>query len=305
MVFPLYSPKPDRIHRANWLNRYMDIEQATERSISVALSDAMTDIDARLQGIDSDNLSSNVRRIQYNLALRAIRRILGELFGETANIIRDDRKHAAVAAVEAGVYDDRDILRAIFPDDGDRERYIASLKATAERNVQNTIIRIIKTERPLSKRVYKSQAFANGLVYRKINNGLARGSSAANIAKDVRDLINPNTKGGVAYAAKRLGRTELNNAFHAQSLAQNQDKPWVDHVNWYLSKSHKYEGKPCLCETYARQKRFDKWNVPLKPHPQCYCYTAPVVVDEISFMQNLQIGMYDSYLDTRRTPSAP
>jgi len=71
----------------------------------------------------------------------------------------------------------------------------------------------------------------------------------------------------VGYAAKRLARTEINNAFHAQAIADVQEKPWVEHVTWHLSKMHKpIPGD--LCETYDGQQ-FSTDLVPLKPHPQC------------------------------------
>lgn len=296
MASPLYTPEPNRNHRANWLERFLGVEKDVDEQIKKLLEQAIPATEAALAKVGGDDLPANTKRLQYNLALRAIRRIFNGLFADTGDIIRNGSKDAAVVAVEAGVSDDKDILKELFPNKHEREVFIDSLKQTAERNVEATITRILLTEQPLSERVYKTRALSNGLVSRTVNHGLVRGDKQTTIAEDVINLIRPDTPGGVSYAANRLARTEINNAYHAQSIMQNQEKPWVDHVQWHLSKSHK--GSGCLCETYAKQGSFDKTRVPVKPHPQCYCYVVPIVVDDATFYRNLDAGFYNQYLDT-------
>lgn len=291
MTFPLQD-EPNRFHRSNWLYRYMGVQANLDKRVADALRSAATDAADRIRKIDDGNRSDSVLRVQYNLALRAIRRITHELFGEIGGIIREERISAAIAAVEAGEFDDKQILKALFPDKGAREAYIESLKQTARRDIEATITRILMTELPLSRRVYKTESLANGSVSRLVNNHLARGDSADVIAESVSEHISPDTPGGIGYAAKRLGRTELNNAFHAQCIKQNQEKPWVTSIRWMLSKSHKnYPGDPC--EDYARMRDFPKDQVPRKPHPNCYCYVIPILEPYEIFEQNLLIGMYD------------
>lgn len=218
-----------------------------------------------------------------------------ELFGILKSEIEEGQKNAVDAAIDLAVSSESRILKRIFPNATDRADYIASLHQTAERNVQSMIIRITKTEQTLSRRVYNSRSLAEGTVNRIVNSGLAKGDSAAVIAKTVRGHISPDTPGGIGYAAKRLARTEINNAYHAQSIVQNEDKPWVESVRWNLSKSH--PGTPGdACEMYARQKLFDKLHVPPKPHPNCLCYITPVVVAYEMFEKNLLAGAYNGWL---------
>lgn len=302
MASPLYSPEPKRNYRANWLERFLGVERKTDAKVIAVLEQAAIDAEKALSKVGGDDLPANTKRLQYNLALKSIRRTIAELFYDVEDIIRDSSKDAAVAAVEAGISDDAKALKALFPDAAERSDYLDSLKQTAERNVQATITRILVTEQPLSSRVYQTRALSNGLVTRTINNGLARGDSAATIASNVSRSIRPNTKGGVSFAAQRVARTEINNAYHAQSIMQNQEKPWVDHIEWKLSKSHKKSG--CVCEAYAAQGKFSKESVPPKPHPQCYCYVVPVTVDDAIFFANLKAGLYNQYLDTMPTATA-
>lgn len=170
------------------------------------------------------------------------------------------------------------------------------MRQSASRGVQAMMTRILVSKIPLSQQVYRTEALASGQVDRIINSSLATGDSAADIAKKVRSSIDPSTPGGVAYAAKRLGRTEINNAFHAQSIADIEDKPWVDDVNWNLSKVHVPQG--CKCEEYAAIRVFSNDSIPDKPHPQCMCYTTPNATNFDDFKANLLAGIYDDYIDT-------
>ena len=147
----------------------------------------------------------------------------------------------------------------------------------------------------MSARVYKTQALANNQVAQAVNRALARGDSAKDLADSVKHLIDPATPGGISYAARRLGRTELNNAFHATSIQTAQDTPWVQQMEWHLSKVH--EPDDCDCEKFAQIKLFDIEHVPEKPHPNCRCYVTPVQQNYEDFENALLSGQYDQYLD--------
>jgi hypothetical protein len=148
----------------------------------------------------------------------------------------------------------------------------------------------------LSKQVYRTAAFTTGSLDRKINSAIARGSSAKELAKLVRSDINPKVAGGVSYAAMRLGRSEINNAFHAMSIGNAQDDPWVDEMIWNLSKSHYEQG--CRCEEYADTKFFPKAQVPDKPHPQCLCFVTRKSMEWNDFAVQLQGGAFDDYFES-------
>ena len=155
---------------------------------------------------------------------------------------------------------------------------------------------------PLSQQVYKTSVESGQQLDRTINAMILNGSSAREIASRVKGFIDPATPGGSSYAAMRLGRTELNNAFHETSLRLNRENPFVETMVWHLSGSHP---RPDACNDYAEDEHFPGGDpgafkpddVPAKPHPNCLCYVAPEVVNDDEFVKNFKSGKYDSYLD--------
>lgn len=147
---------------------------------------------------------------------------------------------------------------------------------------------------PLSQRIYNTSVWMNGRLGKLINETLASGLNAREFAARARDWFNPNTPGGVRYAAMRLARTEINNAFHSISAQKYAETPWINQVDWNLSGSH---STPDECDLYARQSPFPAEEVPARPHPQCLCNITPRSVGEDEFVENFLKGDYDEYLD--------
>lgn len=296
-AFNFFGPTPDDIRRkANWLGRYLDVEGKFDDKLKGALGEAASHIDKTFAKYTDDTKTGRVRRMQLALAHKEVRGHINDLFGTTGNLIRDHRQDAAVAAVNARLFDERGLLARIFGDKADREQYADSLRETARRNIESVVTRVLHTEQPLSKRVWKTRALAQGQISTAINNGLARGDSAVNIAKDVKALVRPDVSGGVSYAAKRLGRTEINNAFHAQSIFDAQNVPWIHQMHWYLSKVHESDPGD-VCEDYAQIALFDVEHVPNKPHPNCRCFVTPEQEPYEQFETSLISGQYDQYLE--------
>jgi hypothetical protein len=137
---------------------------------------------------------------------------------------------------------------------------------------------------------------------RAIENTLATGGSWRDLAKRVTGLIDPKVRGGVSYAAQRLGRTELNNAFHAVSVQRAIESPFIQYMEWHLSSSHP---KSDNCNIFAEEEHvrgqrggiYLPQEVPSKPHPNCLCYTTPIVMGEDEFMRDFERGKFDRYLD--------
>ena len=295
----VFGPTPDNVrNRANWLGRYLTVERAYDAALDKVLKDAVASIDSAFGDLDDSNISRQIRRQQLALAHKQVKRTIRETFGDVRNLIKNGRQDAAVAAVNAHLFDERGVLARLFKSPADRQNYADSLRATAARNIEAVATRVLQTEIPLSERVWKTRALANGQVSRAINNGLAKGDSWLNIAESVKHLVRPDTPGGISYAAKRLGRTEINNAFHAQSIHDAQQSPWMDQMRWRLSKVHVTDPGD-ECEEYAEQEFFPKEGVPVKPHPNCRCYVIPALLDYDQFETNLLLGQYDSYIDER------
>lgn len=286
-----------RVRKANWLGRYLEVESKANLEVRAVLEQAERDITKRLAALGDETFSDGVRRAQLNLALKAVRENLTQTFGSVTDIIRNRQETAAVAAIDAGLFDQRGILKKLFPDVVNRRNYADSLRETATRNIQATIVRVLETQQPLSGRVWKTNALANGLVSKAVNNALARGDSAQKLAKEISGLVNPNVPGGVSYAAMRLARTEINNAFHAQSILDAQQKPWLDQMRWNLSKVHA-EDPGDACELYAQIGLFNKERVPPKPHPNCRCFVTAEIPDYQEFEDNLVLGHYNQYIDS-------
>lgn len=284
--------------RANWLGRYLSVERGFDEEIKKVLAGAAVDTEKRLVSLVGDErIGSKTRRLQLSQARNQLRGTMTGLFGEVTGLIKHFRSHAAGEAAKAAMIDEMPLLRKYFGNKSDADAYQRSMVQSANRNVEATLTRVLGySKMPLSKRVYKTEALSKGLVDTAINNALSRGDSARDLAKAVAKLIDPNVPGGVSYAAMRLGRTEINNAFHAQSIKDAEDKPWVQSMTWHLSKVHEPQG--CLCEVYAQQGKFPLGHVPAKPHPQCRCYVTPDQQDYDSFEQSLLGGQYDSYLDS-------
>lgn len=161
---------------------------------------------------------------------------------------------------------------------------------------------------PLSSQVYKTNSLGQGWVDRAVNRVILQGGSWRDIAKAVAPMIDPNTPGGVSYAAKRLGRTELNNAFHTTQTRMGEENPWVEGQKWNLSRQHP---KTDDCDVMAKDVHVKGWaagvylasDVPRKPHPQCMCFITPETVSEDEFFDRLLKGDYKDAA-SRFTPAA-
>lgn len=180
-------------------------------------------------------------------------------------------------------------------------QFARSLLATAQSGLDSYISRR-HHGMTLSERVYRNGRRSVTAVEGIINQALLSGRSATEIARMVRSYINPRTPGGASYAAMRLGRTELNNAFHETSLRMASEDPFVERVKWNLSGSHP---KPDICNQYASAVNRRGWDpgeysvnqVPAKPHPQCLCYTTTIPISEEAFLRNMRSGRYDNMAD--------
>lgn len=280
-----------------WLNRLLKVDRKYNAQITQALKESSEDIQERILSLNGkSNISSTVRRAQLVGASGVITEVLKELFRNSiGTIILEGRSESAVEVVKAANIWDDEILRQIIEDPSKRKVFKSSLEATAKRNIGATIAKVTGESIPLSRRLYRSEAIARGQISRVINSSLVAGDSADDLAAKAKKFVSPNVPGGANYVARRLARTEINNAFHSQSIQTLQDRPWVSQVNWRLSGSHVPDPGD-KCERYANVGTYPASGVPRKPHPQCLCYITPITPSIEFIMSQFDNGVYDQWL---------
>lgn len=289
----------ERAAQRTWRAHLRDL-RSFDAELNSILTDAAREADRMLRNLLPDTgIGAQVRRAQLQVAANAIREFQANLFnGPITEAMRRAIERTSFTAFDGIMTLNRLLLEADMP-----ISLSESFEWSARRAAEHLRSRLINNI-DLSPRVYRTRALSQRWVQREINRGLALGRSADEIARSVRALISPSVRGGVDYAARRLGRTEINNAFHTTTIRMASNQPWTEGFKWMLSDSHT---RPDPCDTYAKEDHddlgdgvFAKGNVPGKPHPQCLCYLVVVTVGEDEFLNNLVGGRYDRFL--RQSP---
>lgn len=268
------------------LQLYLRGEAVAMQGVTTALMDASADAQRRINKLESRHgIGSVVRRAQLAIVRRELRAVQSELWKRVGKVIRGAGPAVAKAASEAERVLEAFLFRSaghILP-----QALVEAQSAYARRSVANYFARG-QNGIGLSQRVYRTSQLSNGFVDRQINRSILQGEGWQRLAQRVRPMIEPGTPGGVSYAAKRLARSELNNAFHTTQRESAEVNPFVLGVHWHLSRSHPKEDK---CDLYARGHSKDKprgvylpGECPDKPHPQCLCYTTNEMMDEDDFL---------------------
>lgn len=247
----------------------------------------------------SDNNGKIIRRGQFSAAYRALRKTMDNLFADVYDTVKADRLDAVFAATLAAHQWEEHYYRAAGIPKSVRDHLRRGTQAMSDRRVEIMLRRFNTKQLPLSKQVYRTRALARGWVDDAINIGIGRGLSARELANEVKDKIRPDVRGGVSYAAMRLARTEINNAFHTASIASSVDKPWVEGMQWHLSGSHAVKD---ICDRLSNDNEnglgkgiYPKNKTPEKPHPQCLCYITPALQDEDEFVAAFARGEYTNF----------
>lgn len=267
----------------------MQLEQKHVASIKATLKDASEQLERELAAFDKGN-GNPLTRMQLEAQRASVQAMMDQTFKDVQKSVAAGREEAAESASGVVSRYENELLKLVL----DPQAVKALAASEAKRAVSGldaALARISDTSAtPLSKQVYKTGQIASGWVDQKINQALVSGWSASRLAKEVADSFNPATPGGVSYAANRLARTEINNAFHATSAQRYAKSNLVEYIDWHLSSSHP-EGD--ICDSYASDSPYDKRNTPMKPHPNCYCFITPALPSEKEFMDNLFAGKYD------------
>lgn len=284
-----------------WIERYILVQKAADNRLFRLLQDAANDVGPAINRISGKSgVGAEVRKNQLIGARGAITRRLAYFWRDMGKLVASSRTQAQSEAIRMSFDWDEVLLKEAIPSKSDRDAIRDYLLSNAERNIDTLLARVFATHLPLSQKVYRTSQLANGWVERTVNSGLARGATAKEIANDVKYMINPETPGGVSYAAMRLSRTEINNAYHAQSVFSNLNKPWSEGMKWNKSRSHK---TPDECDRLASVDNgfgpgvYSANSVPNKPHPQCLCYVVPELMPVEQFIRELRFGTFDAWME--------
>jgi hypothetical protein len=283
----------------NPLQHYLAVQVTEEAKLNAALRDAMADARARITKLaGKEGIGAAVRRSQLRATLASLQAAQTQFWKTQGSALQTGKKRAAVAAANAEAQAMRQLWGKLA---GPIPQFEKALAAQAEATV-DTLAASLKDRIPLSNQVFKTAALTSGQVNRAISRSIAHGDSWKELADRVTGMINPATPGGVSYAAKRLARTELNNAFHNQQIKEATESPFVTAVQWNLSGSHRVPDK---CNDYASHSvkglERGQWNpaeVPAKPHPQCFCFLTTVHVDDDQFAADFFDGKYNDHIDS-------
>lgn len=284
------------------LARYLAVQAVSDRELAAILLDAAKDGEARVLALGRrQGIGAAVGAAQYARVVAELRRTQTVLWPRINGALVSGLQQAAKAAADA----ENEVNRLLIGKKmGPTYKALEAAKQAQARATVNAFIARGENGISLSDQVYNTKALASGQIDREIGRGILLGEDWRSLANRVRRYIQPSVPGGVSYAAKRLGRTELNNAFHRVQIDQRSGEPWVTGFRWHLSDSHP---KPDECNTNAQNVHYRGGDagvyrvedVPGKPHPNCLCYLTSEVVDSEEFLTNLSRGNYDSYLRSK------
>jgi hypothetical protein len=272
---------------------YRKVQGDAEKELAAVLEAAAKQIKRRVAGL-KPGVGGQVRKAQLTVTLNAIRRVQQAMWttGVSGTVARGmvNAEKAAESAIETMTR----VAYTALPDAA-AEELVRGLRLAAESGLKSDAAR---RKRELSTAVYHNAALANGKVEQMIRTGLVQNLTAKELADNVYQYVSPSTKGGASYAAMRLARTEINNAFHERQLL-GAERPGVAAVKWNLSGSHVV---PDLCNVYADHGGNGEWEVgkvPEKPHPQCFCYLTYITQKPSDFRKDLAEGKFDDEIDRR------
>jgi hypothetical protein len=275
---------------------------ASDREVLAMLRDSyrrVNDLLDELIARDSGLISDTQKRARLEASRSKLMAEQARVFTRLGDITAARRARSASRAARLSAASDAELLRKVGK--GAEAQYLYdSLLQISQNAIDTALARMRLSELPLSERIYRSSVWMGGRLGKLINETLASGIDARAFAKRARDWFNPATPGGVRYAALRLARTEINNAFHAMTAKKAQDTPWIPNCEWHLSGSHP---TPDECNAIAERDTgfgegvYKSEDVPVRPHPQCMCYITPKPIDEDDFVENFLKGDYDDFLD--------
>lgn len=272
---------------------YRKLQATTEAELRRILEATARAIQRRIVGLPV-GVGGQVRAAQLRVTLAAVNALLRQMWIGRINPLVERAIRDSLQASEDAIETLERVAYASLSDAA-AETLVRGLRAAGKSGLKSDEAR---RARALSRLVYHNRALDDGRVEQTIRQGLIAGLSAKELAADVYKYVSPTAPGGSSYAAMRLARTEINNAFHERQLL-GANRPGVRAVKWNLSGSHRV---PDLCNVYAAHGGDGEWpvgKVPEKPHPNCFCYLTYVMMKPDEFKKALTRGDFDDELDRR------
>lgn len=90
---------------------------------------------------------------------------------------------------------------------------------------------------------------------------------------------------GISYNALRLARTEIQYAHNQMQMDIYENAPWVNGYKVRLSPTHPAVD---ICDELAAGGPYAPNNLVIPAHPNCLCYTEPVIMDRDAFRMNVR-----------------
>jgi len=272
---------------------YRRLQGKTEAELRKILEATAKAIQRRIAALPV-GVGGQVRAAQLRVTLAAINRLMQTMWVGRINPLVARAIQESLEASEDAI---ETMERVAYAGLGDRaaDVLVRSLRAAGASGLKSDATR---RKRALSQRVYRQRALDDGRVEQVIRQGLISGLSAKELAADVYKFVSPTAPGGSSYAAMRLARTEINNAFHERQV-EGAKRPGVKAVQWNLSGSHRV---PDLCNVYANHGGNGEWpvdDIPDKPHPNCFCYLTYIMMSSSDFKKALGRGDFDDEIDRR------
>lgn len=280
------------------------VSRLSESDLLSLLEKAAKDTKARIAALQAgEKIGAKTRLAQERILLKGLYSEIHDLWEGVGYITIIGERQAAKAAVDSMDFLTRNLYRRA----GSEADVIRRQLREAGRAGVDSLISREENIKGLSDRIYKNIAWTTNQVTKAIQVNLIRGVSAKEFADNVANLFKPNVRGGVSYAAMRLARSEINNAFHFTSIRYTREMPWVNGYKWNLSGTHSSRmPQGDVCNDYAHidheglgPGNYSKRSVPSKPHPQCLCFITIITMDNAQFMLNYRRGTFNAYLKAR------
>lgn len=173
----------------------------------------------------------------------------------------------------------------------------------------------IRTKKGLtiSDRLWEQSQNARSHMKTVIETGLASGRDAVQVAKDLENYVRNGTLAeeypkmmarvgnrvpkNLSYEALRLARSEYSMAFMEGVYSRGRTNPAYIGSKYMLSDSHP---EPDICDDLAEADLYGmgagvykKGEEPPYSHPNCICYTIPVVLDRDQFVNDIKRWIND------------